>query len=132
MGEVNAVPIRINGVEGAAGQVKLSGGSGVLETWGVPPTRTIDTGSYTGNDAVDRQITTGFKCSLVIIIKSTFDKQWTALVASCVCHAVVDPFHTSVEHLVRLHASNGFYVSGDTIAGANESPDTYDYWAISE
>jgi len=36
MGELNAVPMRINNVEGAAGQVKLSGGPGVLETWGSP------------------------------------------------------------------------------------------------
>ncbi len=34
MGELNAVPMRINGVEGAAGQAKLSGGPDVLETWG--------------------------------------------------------------------------------------------------
>lgn len=36
MGELNTIPMRINGVEGAAGQVKLSGGPGVLETWGTP------------------------------------------------------------------------------------------------
>lgn len=36
MGELNTKPIRINGVEGAAGQVKVSGGPGVLETWGAP------------------------------------------------------------------------------------------------
>ncbi len=36
MGELNAVPMRINGVEGAAGQVKISGGPGVLETFGAP------------------------------------------------------------------------------------------------
>ncbi len=33
MGELNTVPMRINGVEGAAGQVKVSGGPGVLESW---------------------------------------------------------------------------------------------------
>lgn len=36
MGELNAVPMRINKGEGAAGQVKVSGGPGVLETWGTP------------------------------------------------------------------------------------------------
>ncbi len=36
MGELNAVPMRINRVEGAAGQVKVSGGPGVLETWATP------------------------------------------------------------------------------------------------
>lgn len=34
MGELNTVPMRINGVEGVAGEVKISGGPGVLETWG--------------------------------------------------------------------------------------------------
>lgn len=36
MGELNTVPMRINRAEGAAGQVKISGGAGVLETWGAP------------------------------------------------------------------------------------------------
>ncbi|MBA7615676.1 hypothetical protein ES703_22961 [subsurface metagenome] len=36
MGQVNTIPRRINGVEGAAGEVMLSGGPGVLETWGAP------------------------------------------------------------------------------------------------
>lgn len=36
MGELNTIPMRINGVEGAAGQVKLSGGPGATETWGAP------------------------------------------------------------------------------------------------
>lgn len=36
MGQENTVPRRINGVEGAAGQVMLSGGPGVLEIWGAP------------------------------------------------------------------------------------------------
>jgi len=36
MGELNAVPMRINVVEGAGWQVKLSGGVGVIETWGAP------------------------------------------------------------------------------------------------
>jgi len=36
MGQDNTVPRRINRVEGAAGEVILSGGAGVLETWGAP------------------------------------------------------------------------------------------------
>lgn len=36
MGELNTVPMRINKIEGAAGQVKLSGGAGAIETWGAP------------------------------------------------------------------------------------------------
>ncbi|MBA7659310.1 hypothetical protein ES703_67287 [subsurface metagenome] len=34
MGDVNTIPRRIDGVEGAAGQVILSGGPDTLETWG--------------------------------------------------------------------------------------------------
>ena len=36
MGQDNTVPRRINRVEGAAGQVILSGGPEVVETWGAP------------------------------------------------------------------------------------------------
>ncbi len=36
MGQENTAPRKINGVEGAAGQVILSGGPGVLEIWGAP------------------------------------------------------------------------------------------------
>ncbi len=36
MGDQNTKPRRINKVEGAAGQVILSGGPGVLENWGAP------------------------------------------------------------------------------------------------
>lgn len=36
MGQANTIPRRINGVEGAAGQVQISGGPGVLESWGAP------------------------------------------------------------------------------------------------
>ncbi len=39
MGEENAAPMRINGVEGAAGEVKISGGPGVLESWGAVATK---------------------------------------------------------------------------------------------
>lgn len=34
MGQDNDVPRRINGVEGAAGETIISGGPGVVETWG--------------------------------------------------------------------------------------------------
>lgn len=36
MGDQNTKPRRINGVEGAAGEVIISGGPEVLETWGAP------------------------------------------------------------------------------------------------
>ena len=36
MGELNTVPMKINGVEGASGQMKVSGGPGAVETWKTP------------------------------------------------------------------------------------------------
>ena len=36
MGQKNTVPRRINRVEGAAGQIIVSQGPGVLEAWGYP------------------------------------------------------------------------------------------------
>ncbi|GAH36735.1 unnamed protein product [marine sediment metagenome] len=37
MGQDNIVPRRIDGVEGVAGQVMVSGGPGVVESWGAMP-----------------------------------------------------------------------------------------------
>ena len=56
MGELNNQPMKINGVEGAVGQVKVSGGPGVLEIWEDPAGAVIESTIvsdvlHTSNDA---------------------------------------------------------------------------------
>jgi len=91
------------------------------------PTRklVIVTGSYVGNDSDDRQISTGFKCSKVIIIAGGWN--WIVL------PGVTTYFKTGGVTTVTdalLHASNGFVV--DQInANGSATGGTYYYWAIS-
>ena len=63
MGEVNAVPMRINGVEGAAGQVKISGGPGVLETWGMVATKEFFVPVTFGNEMTYRNYYPVARCN---------------------------------------------------------------------
>jgi len=93
---------------------------------------TIVTGSYVGNNTDDRQITTGFKCSMVIIQYTKY--QWTLIPSSCVYHADSSPYHHAYGIYLNLHATDGFVVGDVSHYGktANKSGDTYYYWAISE
>lgn len=165
MGELNPVPMRINKVEGAAGQVKLSGGPGVLESWGAPApaahvhdaadvttgqiplarlvdavcseteaatliaaaVKSIATGNYTGNQGAGRQITTGFKCSNVVIFDVTAPhelKCWFLIPG-----ATRDMGGGDDTANCYVHASDGFVVGGDV---GNSDTVSYYYWAISE
>jgi len=106
--------------------------------YGAPgaPSRTIATGTYTGNGAADRQIVVGFKCSLVKIIGLVVRKEWTLIPSATYVHHAVSPYHkhTATPHC-RLHASDGFYVDdggADDEFYANENTEAYFYWAISE
>ena len=92
--------------------------------------RTVASGSYTGNDGDDRQVTTGFKCSLVIVLAITTG-------SNNECGIFIPNRVTSVasgEVLYggsALHATDGFtvYQTGDLL---NHATDVYYYWAISE
>ncbi len=119
----------------AVNKLLLGGGAGADPSLiDVPTGKDIATGSYTGNDADDRQIATGFKCSLVIIQQgSLFNgilmpnmtiKHWSA----AAYHGVDTPN-------TYIHATNGFVVSKSVAAGtigSNENAVVYYYWAISE
>ena len=91
-----------------------------------PTTRTVATGSYTGNDGDDRQVTVGFKCSLVIVDNS--DQGRVIMIPSVTGKTSVDTYLTGGS---GLHATDGFtvYQTGD---GMNKSALTHYYWAISE
>lgn len=85
----------------------------------------IATGSYSGNDADNRQIATGFKCSLVLLARSD------VLTRCRICYPSityqVDTGTAKTDCL--LHATDGFVV--DRVA-MNETTRTFYYWAISE
>lgn len=84
----------------------------------------VATGSYTGNDTDDRQITVGFKCSLVILYDVTTSSK------SRICYPGVtfDKIDTQKTDCL-LHASDGFIVDHLDV---NVSARNYNYWAISE
>ncbi len=91
---------------------------------------TIATGSYSGNNSQDRQITTSFKCSLVIVFKTSADfdsKCWIAIP-----NITKDFSGTATTAMVSLHGTDGFYVGDVSSYNANKTGDTYYYWAISE
>lgn len=90
---------------------------------------TVATGTYSGNGADDRQITTGFKCSLVILYNVT---QHTASHSTMLIPT--NPFgFDGADRLAgcELHATDGFTVDKAADYG-NVNTDTYYYWAISE
>ena len=92
----------------------------------------VTEGSYTGNTGALRQITVGFKCSLVLIQKSA--RTWTLIrnVSACNHHYNTTPFHVdrSAQGL-QLHATDGFVVDSDD-NGANGNALGYGYWAVSQ
>jgi len=92
----------------------------------------IATGSYVGNETA-RQVTTGFKCSMVII--TSFDgqnapEQWVAIPNATLVHYQAAAKHADDTVRAFLHATDGF--SLDNTVAANKTGSTYYYWAISE
>ncbi len=93
------------------------------------PTGIIATGTYAGNATADRQITVGFKCSMVIIAITI--KQWILVGIHSTIHKAVSTYHGNTTSPLYLHASDGFVV-GETEDTANGNGVTFYYWAISE
>ena len=86
--------------------------------------KTIATGSYTGDGTDDRQITVGFKCSMLIA--------WAAANSSFIVYpnqACIIGNGNDASAQVQLHATDGIVVDA-IIANVNEA--VYYYWAISE
>jgi len=95
----------------------------------VPTPKSIATGSYTGNGTTARQITVGFKCSLVIITRVDTLRQWFIQANSTIFHDTNSPYHVDHSAHASLHATDGFVVE-DTYC--NYDTQTYYYWAISD
>jgi len=90
--------------------------------------RKVATGTYTGDNTEDRQITNGFKCSLVYL--STEYKGW--LITPDVAQEISDSATIStLTGGTSLHATDGFivYKTGDV---TNQGAILHYYWAISE
>ncbi|MBA7543925.1 hypothetical protein ES705_36269 [subsurface metagenome] len=86
----------------------------------------IKTGSYTGDAGDDRQITTGFKCSLVVLINADYT----------VCAILIPGISYAVKTTpillaggTALHATDGFTVYHTTDL-MNAGTKAYYYWAI--
>lgn len=95
---------------------------------GNPISVAIQSGTYSGNDANDRQISTGFKCSLAIVYRSdTIEQTMLTLVTKTIDIVTGGGFSWSTDCL--LHASDGFVVDKFEM---NKTGETYAYWAIQE
>ncbi len=100
-----------------------------------PVSGQIATGNYTGNGNDNRQIATGFKCSLAYVQRRGAAIAWTAIPNTGLEHKSASPYHigyTVIEDRVLLHATDGFIVDNGTAGSANDNGITFDYWAISE
>lgn len=140
--EVAAHSVKDTGVHGVGASTvcseteadgKITTHAGVSDAHHTPPsTRTVATGSYTGNETA-RQITTGFKCSLVIVHTSsgtTGDESSVLIPNITIGHTEATSKHETRTAQISLHASDGFSLSNSPVA--NDNGVTYYYWAISE
>ena len=91
---------------------------------------TIATGTYTGDGTGPRQITTGFKCSLVVLLDSTTTSEYWLVIPNRLLYTT----STNVVTYLQLHATDGFSVQagGGSSAWGNVLNNVYYYWAISE
>ena len=91
--------------------------------------RQVVSGTYSGTGVDDRQITTGFKCSCVLLFASTGAVRYTWLIMpdGTARHDSSGDLTSVTDAL--LHATDGFVV--DENMANNASYDPYDWWAIS-
>jgi len=90
--------------------------------------KTIVSGSFTGDGTNNRQITTGFQCSMAVIMGPLAANRGIMIpnAGSSLDDGV--PFASGSQ----LHATDGFIVSAAGPDLLNVTSDTYYYWAISE
>lgn len=97
----------------------------------VPSGKSIATGNYTGNDGEDRQITTGFIPSLVIIITLAAGRLGILIPnATLAGDQTNEPADDTAAHY--MHASDGFVVSKTGTRNLNADTVVHYYFAISE
>ncbi len=93
------------------------------------PAKEIAEGSYIGDETA-RDISVGFKCSLVIILDSATYHS-IAFVIPDESTSITNVAHYGDE--LVLHATDGFTLeSGSELFNMNVSGSVYYYWAISE
>lgn len=97
----------------------------------------VATGNYTGNGNAARQISTGFKCGMAVIIKrveaATTVTQTVLIAGIAMLHFKQTSgasYHTATASYDSLHATDGFVVENDVNVSANINTKVYDYWAI--
>ena len=95
-----------------------------------PSVPTILTGTYTGDASDGRQITTGFKCSRVIIMETTNVRR-CMMIPTCSMMDIGSSAITVVTARQYLHATDGFVVSQATDF-MNATAQIFRYWAIGE
>lgn len=90
------------------------------------PARGLVTGMYTGDGGATRQVTTGFKCSFVVIyVVGQIGS--SVLMFSTIS---VDPDGANDQSaFIQLHATNGIDILANTY---NWVAREYHYWAIAE
>jgi len=117
--------------KGTASQILRMNSGATAPEWSTGGA-SIATGSYTGNDAGDRQITVGFKCSMVIF--RNFTDQLEVDTWVLIPNASWSFAGTEATANIALHATDGFTVNIGSASPnyGNESGETYYYWAISE
>ncbi|GAI96417.1 unnamed protein product, partial [marine sediment metagenome] len=93
-------------------------------TWAVAAGKSIATGSYVGDNTDNRQISVGFKCSLVIAL-------YTWDFCAVIIPGKASSFNSVLTGGTDLHATDGFIVF-ETADIMNLTGVTYYYWAISE
>lgn len=93
----------------------------------------IATGSYVGNGSGNRQITTGFKCSMVVLLNVTDEGESNSWILIPNAITELGGIYDTDKFLFP-HATDGFVVqyAGASQAYGNEDGDIYHYWAISE
>ncbi len=88
----------------------------------------IAAGTYAGNNANNRQIAVGFKCSLIILTDQS-NEYWICFDAAYNLRMLDTPTLNMASADCLLHATDGFVVDQSF---ANATGTTYYYWAISE
>jgi len=87
----------------------------------------IATGSYAGDNITNRNVTTGFKCSLVIVMVPAAG---AALLFFMIPSVAKDAGGADRTAVIALHATDGFTCIDASFY--NVTGTTYYYWAISE
>ena len=118
--------IERDALEWAAGKLLRGAGEGVDPVLiDVPSVKSMATGTYTGNASGGRQITTGFKCNLIMIVNTT-NYSYSGYILPGGSIAL---FSSPAPGGGTLHGTNGFVLDGTHL---NRNNHVYYYLAISE